>query len=96
MSACKSVRNAGPGGAIPGAWVGGCANTSTCAGIAMPRGVIPGTEVGGGMVVCACTGIAGPRSVIPGVTVEGATFTVEGALGFAHFPDRSPPAYGSL
>jgi hypothetical protein len=80
-----------PRGAIPGMQVGGGANASACAGIGTPRGTIPGTEVGGGTVV-------GPGSVILGVdsTVGGAMFAGEGALGFARFPDRSPPAYGSL
>src|SRR6266851_5183221 len=47
--------NAGPGGAIPGARVGGCANASACTGIATPRGTIPGAEVGGGTNALHCT-----------------------------------------
>ena len=80
-----------PGGMILGMQVGGGANVSACTEIGMPRGTIPGTEVGGGMVV-------GPESVILGVdsTVGGAVSAGEGASGFTRFPDRSPPAYGSL
>ena len=83
---------------IPGAQIGGGANTSAYAGIAMPRGVISGTEVEGGMVTCACTRIAESGGVILGVDliVGGAMFAVEGVLGFVHFSDCSPPRYGSL
>ena len=91
-AACESGGIARPGGAIPGARVGGGANTSPCVG-----GAIPGAEVGEGTVAHACQGNAGPGSVIPErSTVRGGVFAVERASGFARFPDHSPPAYGSL
>ena len=80
---CKRGGIARPGGVIPGAWVGG--------------GTIPGAEVGEGTVARACKGNTRPRSVIPErSTVRGGTFAVERASGFAHFPDCSPLASGSL
>ena len=82
-AACESGGIARPGGAIPGARVGG--------------GAIPGAEVGEATVARACKGNARPRSVIPGRSmVRGGAFAVERASAFARFPDRSPPAYGSL
>ena len=59
-AACESGGIARPGGAIPGARVGGGANTSPCTG-----GAIPGAEVGEGTVARACKENAGPGSVIP-------------------------------
>ena len=90
-AACESGGIARPGGAIPGARVGGCAIMSPCAG-----GAIPGAEVGEATVARACKGNVGPGSVIPERSTVGGAFAVERASGFARFPDRSPPAYGSL
>jgi len=55
VSACKSVGNAGPGGVILGAQVGGGTNVSACTGIATPGGAILGAEVRGGTNVLYCT-----------------------------------------